>query len=70
MGRGGPKPVPMAECLSESGAGAAEMRASGRWSSFASITRGSSAMLERSYSGWAIRRRGVVLLGSFVYALL
>ena len=71
MGWGGPGPVLMAECLSDRGAVAAGMRAPGGWGSFSLH----HPWLVGCCSGWrllraAIKRRGVVLLGLLVYALL
>ena len=54
MGWGGLGPLLMARCLSDRCAGAVGMRASVGWGSFDA----------------AIKRRGVVLLGLLVYALL
>ena len=71
MGWGGPGPMPMAECLLDRGAGAAGMRTSGGWGSFSLI----HPWVVGCCSSWrllraAIKRRGVVLLGLLVYALL
>ena len=71
MGWGGSGPLLMADCLSDSGVVVAGMRASGGWGSFSLH----HLWLVSCCSGWrllraAFKRRGVVLLGLLVYALL
>ena len=59
----------MAGCFSNCCAGAVGMRASGGWGSFDPST-AASGLARAGLLRAAIKRRGVVLLGSLVYALL
>ena len=69
MGWGGNGPVLMAQCVSDRGAGAARMRASGGWGSFDPST-AASWPVRTELLRTEINRRGVVLLGLLVYKLL
>ena len=59
----------MAGCVSDCCAGAVRMRASGGWGSFNPSTAASGLARARLLRA-EIKRRGVVLLGLLVYALL
>ena len=69
MGWGGTGPVLMAQCLSDSGAGAVRMCSSGGWGSLDPST-AASWPVRTELLRTEIKRRGVVLLGLLVYTLL